>query len=152
MSTPIKRMRALPRVVVLQEHRAFGRLLREVLRSHGCDALVSGFGQVDTAMRALRAATVAGVPRAVVIGVELRQRGGFALLRRLRADASLADVPTLLLSPAVSGGDVLLAGALGVDVAVELPLRWEEFGPIVQRLRELLALTAHDPEPEPTVC
>ncbi len=77
------------------------------------------------------------VPRLILIDLKLPKLIGLAVLRTLRMDGRLRNVPVVVYSETHEPSDVVLAYQIGANSFVQKPQSLEEFNRL---MRELLAL------------
>jgi CheY-like chemotaxis protein len=133
----------LPRILAVHPEASLVRLLREMFFFHRCPALIEQAVSVELARA--RLARVRERPRLIIIGIGLHHQGGLELLRHARSDHRLAGIPTVVLTQNPRLRDERDAMAIGADFYLEHPSGIDDFSPLVNRCRELLALAQeHD--------
>ena len=120
---------ARPRVLVVED----GQPLRELIvvtlsEEFDCDEAADG----EAALERLRAAR----PELVVLDSMLPGRSGIDVLREMRADPTLCDVPVLMLSAWQSSEDVDGAMDAGANSFLGKPFRVEELVGVAHELAE----------------
>lgn len=129
-----------PRVAVVDDDEEFVSLMEALLEEEGYAFVRPEIGAADPAE-----GVVAAEPDVVVLDLRgVYDDGGLALLGRLRANASLADLPVLVCSAdihALRAHAAELAGMSGV-AALEKPFRIEA---LMGALERLLAGSLHPP-------
>lgn len=105
------------RFLIVDDFATMRRILRNLL-------VEMGFRQVDEAAdgNAALALLQQGGVDFVICDVHMPRMGGFELLRKIRADAALKDLPVLLLTGEASKDDVLKAIRLGANGTILKPL------------------------------
>lgn len=96
------------RIVLVEDEPNIIEAMSFLLRRDGWDVLAHANG--ETAAEAVRAAR----PDAVVLDVMLPGRSGYDILRELREDPALADLPVLMLTARGQKKDRAMAAELGV--------------------------------------
>jgi len=86
----------------------------------------------DAALVALRR----GRPRMVVLDVMLPKRSGFEVLKHIRADAAMRDLPVLILTAKGQAQDRRVAEELGADAFVTKPYANADVVDEVRRLMD----------------
>jgi two-component system chemotaxis response regulator CheY len=111
----LKRLRGGEPVLLVAEPAEIRTALRAMLRAIGCGAIVDCDGR--HAMAVLRERRIA----LVIADLETPEMSGFDLLRAIRADASLATLPFMLVTAAPTEQMVIAAKRLGVDGCLVKP-------------------------------
>ena len=114
MTTPAT---ASTRFLIVDDFATMRRILRNLL-------VEMGFRQVDEANDGAAALHMLqqGGYDFVISDIHMPKMGGFELLRQLRADATLKDLPVLLITGEASKDDVLKAIRLGANGTILKPL------------------------------
>jgi DNA-binding response OmpR family regulator len=116
-----------PRVLVVEDEQPLRELIALTLgQEFDCDEVADG----EAALEQLRAAP----PQLVVLDSMLPGRSGIEVLREMRADPKLRDVPVLMLSAWQSSEDVDSAIDAGADSFLGKPFRVEELISIARDL------------------
>lgn len=102
-------------VLVVDDNALNVKLLRLALEAQGYRV------HVAATVMAARIAVVTARPALVLLDVQLPDGDGLTVLRDMRADATLAQVPVLVLSAFASGQDIERAYAAGADMFVAKP-------------------------------
>ncbi|GAB1232347.1 response regulator [Ferrigenium sp. UT4] len=99
------------------------------------------------ALEWLSAETAQGhpVPRLILIDLKLPKLIGLAVLRTLRMDPRLQQVPVVVYSQSHEPADVVLAYQIGANSFVQKPQTLDEFNRLMQELLALGWLTASGP-------
>jgi two-component system phosphate regulon response regulator PhoB len=119
----------VPRVLVVSADPESGEAIGTALARESFEVL-----RAESALEAVeRAATAA--PDALVVDTWLRDRSGFAVCRQLRESEATRELPILMLTPADSELDNVLAFEAGADDAVRRPFYPRE---LALRVRALL--------------
>jgi two-component system, chemotaxis family, chemotaxis protein CheY len=113
MSTPA----ATTRFLVVDDFSTMRRILRNLLAEIGFRQ-VEEAGDGRAALELLRQGQV----DFVISDINMPRIGGFELLRQIRADAALKDLPVLLITSEASKDDVLQAIRLGANGTILKPL------------------------------
>lgn len=105
------------RFLIVDDFSTMRRILRNLL-------VEMGFRQVDEANdgHAALALLQQGGYEFVISDVQMPKMGGFELLKQIRADAALKDLPVLLITSEASKDDVLKAIRLGANGTILKPL------------------------------
>jgi len=120
---------ARPRILVVEDEQPLRELVVVTLSDEfDCDQVADG----EAALERLREAP----PRLVVLDSMLPGRSGIDVLREMRADPNLRDVPVLMLSAWQSSEDVDGAMDAGADSFLGKPFRVEELVSIAHELVE----------------
>jgi DNA-binding response OmpR family regulator len=120
-------------VLVVEDEEDIATIVRVALETEGLEVHVTGsFRQAVYALKQAR-------PRAVVLDILLPDGSGLTLLRRLRRDPDLSDVPVVMLS-AISPHDELWrgreTGSWEWDAYIQKPFDPNEVASTVQKLVE----------------
>lgn len=108
---------ATTRFLIVDDFATMRRILRNLLAE-------MGFRQVDEANdgQAALAQLQQGGVDFVISDVQMPKMNGFELLKQIRADAALKDLPVLLITSEASKDDVLKAIRLGANGTILKPL------------------------------
>lgn len=117
------------RILVVDDDREITRLLRSYLEQAGYDVLLAHNG--ETALHVLRR----DHPDLLVLDLMLPDRDGWDITRLIRADASLADTPIIMLTARVDDTDKILGLELGADDYITKPFNPRE---VLARVRAML--------------
>lgn len=117
------------RILVVDDDREITRLLRSYLEQAGYDVLLAHNG--ETALHTLRR----DHPDLLVLDLMLPDRDGWDVTRLIRADASLADTPIIMLTARVDDTDKILGLELGADDYITKPFNPRE---VLARVRAML--------------
>jgi DNA-binding response OmpR family regulator len=128
----------IPRILVVHEDPAQGRLLREVFALLGLAGEVEQARDAATAMRLC--ADPARRPALVLLGLMLAHHRGDRLLSHLRSVPALAAIPVIVITVAPRAIDADRSAMLGAECYLELPMDIGSCAELVARCRELLAL------------
>lgn len=85
----------------------------------------------DTAQRGYE------MPRLILLDLKLPKLAGLAVLRTLRMDVRLQDVPIVVFSEVHEPADVVLSYQIGANSFVKKPSNLEEFNQLLRELSEL---------------
>ncbi|MBX0330932.1 response regulator, partial [Oscillochloris sp. ZM17-4] len=103
------------RILVVDDDRSMVGVLRGYLEQSGYAVITAYDG--DTAMRLIRAER----PDLAVLDLMMPGHDGWAITRLVRADASLAALPIILLTARVDDSDKILGLELGADDYITKP-------------------------------
>jgi two-component system alkaline phosphatase synthesis response regulator PhoP len=117
------------RILIVDDDREIVRLLRASLEQAGYQVFVAYDG--ETALHMLRRER----PDLLVLDLMLPDRDGWDVTRVMRADASLADTPILMLTARVEHHDRIVGLELGADDYVTKPFHP---GELIARIRAVL--------------
>jgi DNA-binding response OmpR family regulator len=114
-------------ILVVEDEEDIATIVRVALEMEGLAVHVTGsFRQAVHALKSSR-------PKAVVMDVLLPDGSGLTLLRRLRNDPDLADVPVVMLS-AISPQDELWHGTWEWDAYIQKPFDPTDVVTTIQKL------------------
>lgn len=121
-------------VLIVEDEPAILSSLEFILRHAGwsTNSVTDG----EAALASVRATK----PRALVLDVMLPKKGGFEVLKELRASAETRDLPILILTAKGQKQDLRTAAALGATSFVSKPYANAE---VVDAVRDLLAGTGN---------
>ena len=123
-------MAARPRVLIVEDELPLRELIVVTLSEEfDCDDVADG----EAALERLRASPP---PRLLVLDSMLPGRSGIDVLREMRSDPKLRDVPVLVLSAWQSSEDVDSAMDAGADSFLGKPFRVEELVSVAHELAE----------------
>ncbi|MBX3013300.1 MAG: response regulator transcription factor [Caldilineaceae bacterium] len=117
------------RILVVDDDREITRLLRSYLEQAGYAVLTAHSG--ETALHTLRREH----PDLLVLDLMLPDRDGWDVTRLIRADASLADTPIIMLTARVDDTEKILGLELGADDYITKPFNPRE---VLARVRAML--------------
>jgi CheY-like chemotaxis protein len=120
-------------VVVADDDRVTRGMIEKWLVKEGFTCHVAGDGQ--QALELIREVK----PAAVILDIYMPRRNGFAVLREIREDASIADTRVLMLTGSAEQEDVRRASTLHANGYLVKPFQAAK---LVERIRAMLA-TAH---------
>jgi two-component system alkaline phosphatase synthesis response regulator PhoP len=129
---------AKQRILVVDDDKEVVRLMRAYLEQAGYDVLVAYDGQ--TAVRLLRSAK----PDLLLLDLMLPDRDGLDITRTVRSDATLAQIPIIMLTARIDVTDRIVGLELGADDYVTKPYDPRE---VVARVRARLRVK-EAPEPQ----
>ncbi len=112
------------RVLVAEDNETQRGVIEEELAALGCRVTAVADGR--TAWRTLRAAPADRPFELALLDAHLPGVDGISLARQIRADAALADLPLIVLTPLGGAGDADRARAAGVNACLRKPLRQAE--------------------------
>lgn len=130
------------RILVADDDPHITRLVRSYLEQAGFQVLTAADG--EQALHVIRHDR----PDLAVLDVMMPKRDGFELVRLLRADATLAGIPILMLTARVEDADKLRGLDLGADDYLTKPFNPQE---VVARARALLRRAAGALRPSPII-
>ena len=132
---PRPRVGRVPRVLVVEDHRYLGGLLRDVLPQGGFEvSLVTDTNGLETALEAFE-------PDVILADFRLRGEDGLDLCRKVRSHPLRGDVPVIL-HTAIDPHNLRLQEALTLP-RVTLLLKPADFQTMVALLREQIS---HNPD------
>ncbi len=117
------------RILVVDDDKEITRLLRSYLEQAGYEVAVAHTG--ETALHILRRDR----PDLLVLDLMLPDRDGWDITRLIRADASLANTPIIMLTARVEDTDKILGLELGADDYITKPFNPRE---VLARVRAML--------------
>lgn len=117
------------RILVVDDDREIIRLLRSYLEQAGYEVITAANG--ETALHLLRREH----PDLLVLDLMLPDRDGWDVTRLIRADATLADTPIIMLTARVDDTDKILGLELGADDYITKPFNPRE---VLARVRAML--------------
>jgi DNA-binding NarL/FixJ family response regulator len=127
-----------PRILLVSNHRSFGLHLREALSFHHLSAVIEQEPSAEATLRRLSAIGRWKV-RLVLIALPLLQ-GGLDLISDIRYRSQAPSVPLVSIDRTPSAVEVSHALRLGADGCLAMPEDWQSYGPLAQRLHQLLVL------------
>ena len=126
------------RVLLVEDNEADVRLTREALREAGENVRLSAVVDGEQALAFLRRQDgFADAPRPdlVLLDLNLPRKNGLEVLDELRADASLAPIPVIMLTSSAAHSDVEAAYARGANAFVVKPLELDAFMDLIGAIR-----------------
>jgi CheY-like chemotaxis protein len=107
-------------------------LTQEAFKAQAFDATLHVVGDGEKALRFLRAARAK--PDLVLLDLNLPRMDGREVLREIKTDAELSDIPVVVLTTSSAQEDVRVAYASHVNSYVRKPVTFEKF---VEAVRDL---------------
>jgi len=99
------------------------------------DVVRDGTEVLDYLLRqGAHAARAAGDPVLILLDLKMPKMDGFDVLRRIKSDAALKQIPVVALTSSRDGPDVRQCYELGVNAYVAKPVKFEEFARAVSQL------------------
>jgi chemosensory pili system protein ChpA (sensor histidine kinase/response regulator) len=127
-------------VLVVEDDPDLGDAMVTFLKEEGLDAKLARDG--DQAMRLLDQLN----PSAMILDLMMPRRDGFSVLRELRADGRIGNLPVIVVTAIFGLSERLYATELGAADYVTKPFELDE---LLERLRNVLASRAEEPaQPE----
>ena len=128
MATPRKR----PLVLVVEDDPALGDVMLTALKDDGLDAKLAHDG--DEAMRDVDDLS----PSVMVLDLMMPRRDGFSVLRELRADGRISNLPVIVVTAIFGMSERLYASELGAADYITKPFDLDD---LVGRVKALLQPT-----------
>src|SRR5437773_10028677 len=130
---PPLQARKRPLVLVVEDDPALGDVIVTALKDDGLDAKLAQDG--DEAMRDVDDLS----PSVMVLDLMMPRRDGFSVLRELRADGRISNLPVIVVTAIFGMSDRLYASELGAADYVTKPFELDD---LITRVRALLSPTA----------
>jgi DNA-binding response OmpR family regulator len=127
-TTPRKR----PLILVVEDDPTLGDVMLTALKDDGLDAKLAHDG--DEAMRDVDDLS----PSVMVLDLMMPKRDGFSVLRELRADGRISNLPVIVVTAIFGMSERLYATELGAADYVTKPFELDD---LVSRVRALVAHT-----------
>ena len=124
--------RKRPLVLVVEDDPALGEVIVGALKDDGLDARLAQDG--DEAMRFVDDLS----PSCMVLDLMMPRRDGFSVLRELRADGRIAELPVVVVTAIFGLSERLYATELGAADYVTKPFELDD---LVNRVKVLLSPT-----------
>ncbi|OLC12561.1 MAG: hypothetical protein AUH44_00300 [Chloroflexi bacterium 13_1_40CM_68_15] len=124
--------RKRPLVLVVEDDPALGEVIVGALKDDGLDAKLAQDG--DEAMRFVDDLS----PSCMVLDLMMPRRDGFSVLRELRADGRIAELPVVVVTAIFGLSERLYATELGAADYVTKPFELDD---LVNRVKVLLSPT-----------
>ena len=128
-----------PLVLVVEDDPDLGDTIVSFLKEEGLDAKLARDG--DQAMRLVDQLS----PAAMILDLMMPRRDGFSVLRELRADGRIGNLPVIVVTAIFGLSERLYATELGAADYVTKPFELDE---LLERVRNVLA--SHPEEPAAT--
>jgi chemosensory pili system protein ChpA (sensor histidine kinase/response regulator) len=123
-------------VLVVEDDPDLGDAIVTFLKEEGLDAKLARDG--DQAMRLLDQLN----PSAMILDLMMPRRDGFSVLRELRADGRIGNLPVIVVTAIFGLSERLYATELGAADYVTKPFELDE---LLERVRNVLASRAEEP-------
>ena len=131
----------MAKILVVEDNALNIKLFCDLLTAHGHDA------QPVTDGREALAAARAFAPDLIITDIQLPHLSGIELMRLVRADADLADVPIMAVTAYAAQGDDERIRAAGAQSYVSKPISVARFVEAVEALLAAGRITAEPAEP-----
>ena len=125
-----------PLVLVVEDDPDLGDTIVTFLKEEGLDAKLARDG--DQAMRLVDQLS----PSAMILDLMMPRRDGFSVLRELRADGRIANLPVIVVTAIFGLSERLYATELGAADYVTKPFELDE---LLERVRNVLASRREEP-------
>jgi len=125
-------------VLVVEDDPDLGDTIVTFLKEEGLDAKLARDG--DQAMRLLDQLH----PSAMILDLMMPRRDGFSVLRELRADGRIGNLPVIVVTAIFGLSERLYATELGAADYVTKPFELDE---LLERVRNVLASRTEEPTP-----
>jgi len=125
-------------VLVVEDDPDLGDAIVTFLKEEGLDAKLARDG--DQAMRLLDQLH----PSAMILDLMMPRRDGFSVLRELRADGRIGNLPVIVVTAIFGLSERLYATELGAADYVTKPFELDE---LLERVRNVLASRTEEPTP-----
>ena len=129
---------ATPLVLVVEDDPDLGGTIVTFLKEEGLEAKLARDG--DQAMRMVDQLS----PSAMILDLMMPRRDGFSVLRELRADGRIANLPVIVVTAIFGLSERLYATELGAADYVTKPFELDE---LLERVRNVLASRNEEPAP-----
>jgi DNA-binding response OmpR family regulator len=123
-------------VLVVEDDSDLGDTIVTFLKEEGLDAKLARDG--DQAMRMVDQLH----PSAMILDLMMPRRDGFSVLRELRADGRIGNLPVIVVTATFGLSERLYATELGAADYVTKPFELDE---LLERVRNVLASRAEEP-------
>jgi CheY-like chemotaxis protein len=107
----------MEKVLIADDNRASRDLIRAILKTVRCDIIEATHGQEALDLMQQER------PDLVLLDIDMPGLDGLAVVRKIREDASLADLPVVAVTASAMGGDREKAMAAGFTDYLTKPLR-----------------------------
>jgi chemotaxis family two-component system response regulator Rcp1 len=115
------------------------RLMREALRDLGLDCVLQVAADGFEALAMLRHKPPhqhVGHPDLVLLDINLPALSGIDVLREIKSDSALRDLPVLMLSTSAADSDIRSSYALAADSYLVKPADFEEFTRMIAAIHD----------------
>ncbi|CAM2065028.1 Response regulator [Sulfidibacter corallicola] len=126
-----------PTILLVEDSPEDLRILRRALKRAGMDFPILHFEQGEDALRFLqRQSPAEDRPSLIMLDVNLPGIDGLEILRLLKADDRLQQIPVIMLTTTVDEHEVLECYRLGANSFIRKPLEFDQF---VEQMRRMHA-------------
>jgi DNA-binding response OmpR family regulator len=125
-----------PLILVVEDDPDLGDTIVTFLKEEGLDAKLARDG--DQAMRLVDQLS----PSAMILDLMMPRRDGFSVLRELRADGRIGNLPVIVVTAIFGLSERLYATELGAADYVTKPFELDE---LLERVRNVLASRKEEP-------
>ncbi|HWX55770.1 MAG TPA: response regulator [Verrucomicrobiae bacterium] len=101
------------------------------------------------ALAYLQTADPASIPIVVLLDIKMPKMNGMEVLRALKADDRLKQLPVVMLTSSREGPDIDECYRLGVNAYVVKPVAFDEFFRAIKDVGRFWAVVNHPPKAEP---
>lgn len=133
------------RILLVEDNDADALLIQEALREAGVDQPVHVSPDGEAAMAHLEATSSSTPPDLVLLDLNLPRMDGREVLRRVKGDPSLREIPVIVLTTSAAPEDIAMAYGRGANAFVRKPLGMDRLVDAASAIRDFWLRTAELP-------
>lgn len=125
-------------ILLVEDSLVYARFTMEALkRGHVCHRLTLVFDGEEAVAFLRREGRYARAPRPdlVLLDLGLPKKDGWEVLREIRQDPDLGDLPVVIVTSSDDQADIAASEALGVDAYITKPVNLDKFLTLVKKLK-----------------
>lgn len=135
----------MTRILLIEDNDADALLIQEALREAGVEEPVHVSPDGEAAMAHLRAAGSTTQPDLVLLDLNLPRMDGREVLRRVKGDPALREIPVIVLTTSAAPEDISMAYGRGANAFVRKPLGMDRLVDAASAIRDFWLRTAELP-------
>lgn len=128
----------MPLVLHVDDNPGDREILQLALESAGSEAVLEAAASGQEALDRLLKPHPAGIPDLVILDLNLGPIDGLVVLRKVRAEPSLAGMPIVILTSSIRSADRGTCLAAGANAYWSKPATWRGFNDVASNIQRLL--------------
>jgi len=130
------------RILLVEDNDADALLIQEALREAGVDEPVHVSPDGEAAMAHLHGSAPSARPELVLLDLNLPRMDGREVLRRVKGDPALREIPVIVLTTSAAPEDISMAYGRGANAFVRKPLGMDRLIDAASAIRDFWLQTA----------
>ena len=135
----------MPRILLVEDNDADAFLIQEALREAGVDHPVHVETDGEAAIAHLQATEAGAEPGLMLLDLNLPRMDGREVLKRVKADPRLRQIPVIILTTSSAPDDIAMAYDRGANAFVRKPLGMDRLVDAAASIRDFWLRTASLP-------